>query len=84
MDFLNLNESVHNAIRIAKGVARDYSNPQYAPAHLLYALMHKEIGIGSFITALGQDPAYIREWAEVRIEDAPKATPAGEWEWPNS
>ncbi len=78
MEFLNLNESVHDAIRIAKGVARDYNNPQYTPAHLLYALMHKDIGIVSFINSLGQDAAYLREWAEVRIEDAPKATLGGE------
>lgn len=78
MEFLNLNESVHNAIRIAKGIARDYSNPQYTPAHLLYALMHKEIGIESFVQNLGQDPAYLREWAEVRIEDVPKAAPSGD------
>jgi ATP-dependent Clp protease ATP-binding subunit ClpA len=78
MEFLNLNESVQNAIRIAKGVARDYSHPSYTPAHLLYALMHKEIGIGSFISSLGQEPSYLREWAEVRIEDVPKAAPSGE------
>lgn len=78
MEFLNLNESVHNAIRIAKGVARDYCNLQYTPSHLLYALMHKEIGIESFVSALGQDSAYLREWAEVRIEDAPKAAPSGD------
>jgi ATP-dependent Clp protease ATP-binding subunit ClpA len=78
MEFLNLNETVLNAIRIAKGVARDNSNPHYAPAHLLYALLHKEIGIGSFVSSLGQDPAYFREWAEVRIEGIPKATPGGD------
>ncbi len=78
MEFLNLNESVHNAIRIAKGIARDHSHPCYTPAHMLYALMHKEIGIESFVSGLGQDAAYLREWAEVRIEDVPKAAPAGE------
>ncbi len=78
MEFLNLNESVHNAIRIAKGIARDYSNPHYTPAHILYALLHKEVGIESFISSLGQDPAYLREWAEVRIEDVPKAAPSGD------
>ena len=78
MEFLNLNESVHNAIRIAKGIARDYTNPQYTPAHMLYALMHKEIGIESFILSLGQDSSFIREWAEVRIEDVPKSTPSGD------
>ena len=78
MEFLNLNESVHNAIRIAKGIARDYSNPKYTPAHLLYALLHKEIGIESFVSQLGQEASYLREWAEVRIESVPKSAPSGE------
>ncbi|MCC8036121.1 MAG: ATP-dependent Clp protease ATP-binding subunit [Rikenellaceae bacterium] len=78
MEFLNLNESVQHAVRIARGIARDYSNPHYTPAHLLYALLHKEIGLESFVSSLGQDTAYLREWAEVRIEDTPKVAPGGE------
>ena len=77
-NFLNLNESVKSAIRIAQSVAREYGNGSYTPGHLLFALMHKEIGLHSFITSLGQDVNYLREWAEVRIEDSPKATADGE------
>lgn len=72
MDFLNINESVQSAIRIAKGVAREYGNGSYAPSHLLFALMHKEIGLHSFVESLDKDVVYIREWAEVRIEEHPK------------
>ena len=43
MDFLNINETVQSVIRISKGVAREYGNASYAPAHLLFALMHKEV-----------------------------------------
>lgn len=78
MDFLNLNESVRNSIRIAQGVAREYGNSNYTPAHLLFALMHKETGLHSFISGLGKEVDYIREWAQVRIEDLPKAGSAGE------
>lgn len=78
MDFLNLNESVRNTIRIAQGVAREYGNSYYTPAHLLFALMHKETGLHSFIEGLGKEVDYIREWAQVRIEDLPKAASAGE------
>lgn len=78
MDFLNLNESVRNTIRIAQGVAREYGNSYYTPAHLLFALMHKETGLHSFLSALDNDVDYIREWAQVRIEDVPKVSPAGE------
>lgn len=76
MEFLNINETVQSAIRIAKGVAREYGNGCYAPSHLLFALMHKEIGLHSFIETLGKDVTYIREWAEVRIEDYPKEATA--------
>lgn len=78
MDFLNINETVQSVIRISKGVAREYSNASYAPPHLLFALMHKEIGLQSFVESLGKDADYLREWAEVRIEDYPKVSGAGD------
>ncbi|WP_455593556.1 ATP-dependent Clp protease ATP-binding subunit [Bacteroides sp.] len=78
MDFLNINETVQSVIRISKGVAREYSNASYAPPHLLFALMHKEIGLQSFVESLGKDADYLREWAEVRIEEYPKVSGAGD------
>ena len=72
MDFLNLNESVKTAIKIAQSVAREYGNEIYTPAHLLKALMHREVGLHSFIQYLGKDVSYFEEWAEVRINDCPK------------
>lgn len=78
MDFLNINETVQSVIRISKGVAREYGNASYAPAHLLFSLMHKEIGLRSFVEALDKDPDYLREWAEVRIEEYPKESSTGD------
>lgn len=72
MDFLNLNESVKNSIRIAQSVAREYGNEKYTPAHLLKGLLHKEIGLCSFIEFLGKDLSYFNEWAEVHIENSPR------------
>ncbi len=72
MDFLNLNEAVKTAIRIAQSTAREYGNEVYTPAHLLKALMHREVGLHSFIQYLGKDISYFEEWAEVRINDCPK------------
>lgn len=68
MDFLNLDESVQTGIRIAKSLAREYGNATYTAAHLLKALLHKEIGLTSFVESIGKDPLYLDEWAEVRIE----------------
>lgn len=73
-DFINnLSESVKIAIRIAKSIAREYANDCYTPSHLLKALMHKEVGLQGFIQSLGKDTGYIENWAEVRIEEAPRS-----------
>lgn len=72
MDFLNLNESVKTAIRIAQAIAKEYSNATYTSSHLLKALLHKEIGLRGFIRSMDKDPEYFEEWAEMRIDDCPK------------
>lgn len=73
MDFINLNESVRTAIRIAQSIAREYYNASYSAAHLLKALLHKEIGLNSFLESMDKDIDYLNEWAEMRIDDFPKA-----------
>jgi len=73
MDFINLNESVRTAIRIAQSIAREYYNAHYGAPHLLKAFMHKEVGLKPFIQSLDKDLDYFEEWAEMRIEDYPKA-----------
>ena len=72
MDFLNINESVKIAIRIAQSVAREYGNEHFSAAHLLKGLLHKEVGIQGFISYIGKDLSYLEEWAEVQIDDCPK------------
>lgn len=71
-NFINLNESVHTAIRIAKSHAREYRNAHYSAAHLLLALLHKEIGLKGFIESMDKDFGYLTEWAEMRIDNYPK------------
>jgi ATP-dependent Clp protease ATP-binding subunit ClpA len=66
----NLTRSLH----IAQAVAHEYRQAQYAAPHLLTALLHNEIGLASWLVAvLDKDIHYLREWAEVRLEDEPKA-----------
>lgn len=72
MDFLNLNESVKTAVRIAQEIAREYGNSCYTPAHLLKALLHRQIGLHGFLESLEKDISYLEEWAEVRLDDEPK------------
>lgn len=72
-DFINLNETVKTATRIAIAIAREYYNANYGAPHLLKALLHKEIGLRDFIQSMDKDLGYFEEWAEMRIEDFPKA-----------
>ena len=72
MDFLNLDESLHTAIRISKAIAREYGNAVYTPSHLLRSLLHKDVGISAFVESLGKDVAYLTEWADVHIESCEK------------
>lgn len=48
------------------------------PPHLLYALMHKEIGLRGFVESMGKDAEYLLEWAQVRIEEYPKTSGNGD------
>lgn len=78
MDFLNLNNELQTAIRIAKSLAREYGNAVYTPAHLLKAMLHKEVGLGSFILSIDKDLPYLEEWAEIRMEECDKLSGVGE------
>lgn len=80
MDFLNLNENIHVSIRIAKSLAREYSNAKYTPAHLLKALLHKEVGLSAFVESMGKDPSFLEEWAEIHIEECDKLSGVSEVE----
>ena len=72
MSTLTLNESVKTAIEISQSLAKEYHNEYFYPAHLLRSLLHKDVGLKSFLDAIGKDSGYIMEWAEVRMEDYPK------------
>lgn len=65
-------DDLKRAIHIAQSIAKEYQNEQFTPSHLLLAILHNEIGLASMLAALGKDINYIRDWAEVRIEDLPK------------
>ncbi|TCD07630.1 ATP-dependent Clp protease ATP-binding subunit [Pedobacter frigidisoli] len=73
MAITNFSESVKTALRIAQSLAKEYGNPTFSAAHLLKGLMHKDVGLRSFITSIGKDEEYISEWAEVRIDEQPKS-----------
>jgi len=78
MSLTNISESVKTAIRIAQALAKEYHNPEFSPAHLLKGLMHKEVGLRTFLSSIGKDEEYISEWAEVRIDELDKTASAPE------
>lgn len=69
-------ESFKKVISIAQALVKDNGNASVAPAHLLLALLHKDIGLEPFLLdELDVDIYYLRDWAEVRLEECPKKLP---------
>jgi len=71
---LTYTEDVKKVISIAQSIAKEYQNNRFSGAHVLRALMHKDVGLINFLASLGKDMIYMEEWADVRIESLPKAT----------
>ena len=69
-----LSEKTKQVMHIAQAISREYAHKEISSEHLLKALLHKDIGVFSFIESIGQDAYYIEEWAEVRLESLPKVS----------
>ena len=67
-----ISDKLKQTIHIAQAIAKEYSHQEYSSAHLLKALLHKDIGVLKYIESIDQDPYYVEEWAEVRLESMPK------------
>jgi ATP-dependent Clp protease ATP-binding subunit ClpB len=70
---MNYPEPVKRAIQIAQSLSREYQNELFGPAHLLKGLLHNDVGLASWLATLHQDIHYLREWADVHIEDYPRS-----------
>ena len=69
----NFNESTVEVFQIAEAYAKENMNAAIEPAHVLKALLHKDIGLVSFIEkTLETDYYYILEWADMRIKMSKK------------
>lgn len=61
-------------LHIAKAFATDNGCPMIEPAHLLRALLHKDMGLMQYIeNTLDSDYYYLLDWADVRVGQAPKS-----------
>lgn len=61
-------------LHIASSFALDNNSPKIEPAHILRALLHKNIGLVDYIeNTLDSDYYYLLDWADMRVGQAPKS-----------
>lgn len=70
---LMLTNEVKEALDHSKNIAREYGQGNFSSPHLLRAIMRREAGLVGLLDTMGKDVGYIREWADVRIENYPKS-----------
>lgn len=61
------------ALTVAQSLAREYRQEHYGAPHLLRAVLHHDVGLASELVVSDIDAGYLGEWAEVRLEEAPKS-----------
>ncbi len=71
-------ENLKYAFNVAQQLAREYRQEKVGSAHLLMALLHNDVGLASELVMAGKDVPYLRDWAEVRLEEAPKSVRVSE------
>ena len=61
-------------LHIAKSFATDNNSPKIEAAHLFRALLHKNMGLIEYIeNSLDSDYYYLLDWADIRVNQAPKS-----------
>jgi len=70
---IQLTDAVREILSFSENIAREYAHASYASPHLLRAALRRETGMVSLLDNLGKDVGYMREWADVRIENYPKS-----------
>lgn len=61
-------------MHIAERHAKEFQQEQLMPAHLLKAVLHKDIGLVDVINEMGKDYYYVLDWADARIQRYPRAS----------
>ena len=64
----NFSDESKNALRIAESYANEFMNVAIEPAHLLKAVLHKDIGLVDFLENNGKDYYYLLDWVNARIK----------------
>jgi len=66
-------QEVTKALNIAQKIGKENLNASYTGAHLLKAMLTRDLSLLKQLEAMGVDVFYLEEWAEVRIEEQPKS-----------
>src|SRR4051812_45949833 len=66
-------EETKRAIQIAQSLSREYNNEYLGCPHLMMGLLHNDVGLASWLASLQKDINFIKEWAEIRLEQYPKS-----------
>lgn len=70
-----INNSVAEVIRIAQAYAKENMAAAVEPSHIFKALLHKEVGLVSFVEkTLAQDYYYLLDWADMRMKMEQKSS----------
>ena len=71
---LSFSDSLKIAIQVSQSFAKENYSEKFSLSHLLRGLLHKEVGLHPFLNSLEKDVSYLIEWAEIRMEESPKAS----------
>ena len=69
-----LNPNTEKAIEIAKGKAKEYAHALYGGSHLLWSILHDDVGLVSLLENTNKSKHQLRDWANFRIENYPKSS----------
>ncbi|MCX8531412.1 AAA family ATPase [Chryseobacterium luquanense] len=70
---ITYSSEVTKALNIAQKIGRENLNAYFTGAHLLKAMLNRDLSLLKHLENLGVDVFYLEEWAEVRIEELPKS-----------
>ncbi len=66
-------KELNDALDLAKRIAAGMNHTDYQAAHLLKSVLHRDFSLLKELEAMGKDVFFMEEWAEVRLEEFPKA-----------
>lgn len=67
-------EEIYSALDIARKYAMERKNAHFGAPHFLKAILHRDLSLLKELEAMKKDVFFIEEWADVRIDDFPRAS----------